>query len=114
MSNTVYAFGLQERFYIGNGPLSSQTSYYSLAGHLIGSTNGSATTYYLTDAQGSLLTSLSASAITGEQLYAPYGTTRYTAGSLGTAKAFTGQEAVPLSGCGGVAKYETGRVLMRT
>ena len=44
MSNTVYAFGLQERFYIGNGPLSSQTSYYSLAGHLIGSTNGSATT----------------------------------------------------------------------
>ena len=42
--------------------------------------------------------SLSASAITGEQLSAPYGTTRYTVGSLGTAKAFTGQEADPLTG----------------
>jgi len=44
------------------------------------------------------LTSLSTSALTGEQLYAPYGTTRYTVGSLGTAKAFTGQEADPLTG----------------
>jgi hypothetical protein len=111
---TVSAFGLQELFYTGTGTLTSQTGYYSLAGHLIGSTNGTTTTYYLTDAQGSLLTSLSASAITGEQLYAPYGPTCSTVGSLGTAKAFTGQEAVPLSGCGGVAKYETGRVLMRT
>ena len=95
---TVYAFGLQELFYTGTGTLTSQTGYYSLAGHLVGSTNGSVTTYYLTDAEGSLLTSLSASAITGEQLYAPYGTTRYTVGSLGTAKAFTGQEADPLTG----------------
>ena len=44
------------------------------------------------------MTSLSTSALTGEQLYAPYGTTRYTVGSLGTAKAFTGQEADPLTG----------------
>src|SRR5579885_2983931 len=95
---TVSAFGLQELFYTGTGTLTSQTGYYSLAGHLVGSTNGSVTTYYLTDAEGSLLTSLSASAITGEQLYAPYGTTRYTVGSLGTAKAFTGQEADALTG----------------
>src|SRR5579885_1149524 len=95
---TVSAFGLQELFYTGTGTLTSQTGYYSLAGHLVGSTNGTTTTYYLTDAEGSLLTSLSASAITGEQLYAPYGTTRYTVGSLGTAKAFTGQEADPLTG----------------
>ena len=95
---TVYAFGLQELFYTGSGTLSSQTDYYALANHLIGSTNGSATTYYLTDAEGSLLTSLSSSAITGEQLYSPYGTTRYQVGSLGTAKAFTGQEADSLTG----------------
>ena len=44
------------------------------------------------------MTSLSASAITGEQLYAPYGPTRSTVGSLGTAKAFTGQEADALTG----------------
>jgi RHS repeat-associated protein len=48
----------------------------------------------LANAEGSL----SASAITGEQLSAPYGTTRYTVGSLGTAKAFTGQEADALTG----------------
>ena len=54
--------------------------------------------HHLTDAQGSLLTSLSASAIIGEQLSAPYGPTRYTVGSLGTAKAFTGQEADALTG----------------
>jgi len=87
---TVDAFGLQELFYTGTGTLSSQTDYYALAGHLIGWTTGTTTTYYLTDAQGSLLTSLSASALTGEQLYAPYGPTRYTVGSPGTAKAFTG------------------------
>jgi RHS repeat-associated protein len=52
----------------------------------------------LDDFQLSLLTSLSASAITGEQLYVPYGTTRSTVGALGTAKAFTGQEADPLTG----------------
>src|SRR5579885_1502584 len=95
---TVYAFGLQELFYTGAGALSSQTDYYSVAGHLVGSTNGTTTTYYLTDAQGSLLTSLSSTTITGEQLYAPYGTTRYQAGTLGTAKAFTGQEADALTG----------------
>src|SRR5579885_525588 len=95
---TVSAFGLQELFYTGTGTLSSQTGYYSLAGHLVGPTNGSATPYDLTAAEGSLRTSLSASASTGEQLDAPYGTTRYTVGSLGTAKAFTGQEADPLTG----------------
>jgi RHS repeat-associated protein len=78
--------------------ISSQTDYYALAGHLIGSTNGTTTTSSLTDAQGSLLTSLSASALTGEQLYAPYGPRRYTIGTPGTAKAFTGQEADPLTG----------------
>jgi hypothetical protein len=79
--------------------LSSQISYYIIVVHLVGSTNGTTTTYYLTDAEGSLLTSLSASAITGEQLSAPYGPTRYAVGSLGTAKAFTGQEADPLTAC---------------
>jgi hypothetical protein len=44
-----------------------QTDYYTVASHLIGSTNGSATTYDLTDAEGSVLMSLSASAGWGEQ-----------------------------------------------
>jgi hypothetical protein len=40
----------------------------------------------LANAEGSL----SASALTGEQLYAPYGPRRYTVGTPGTARAFTG------------------------
>ncbi len=90
-SLTAYAYGLQELSYTGAGAFSSQTDYYALAGHLIGSTNGSTTTYDLTDAQGSVLTSLSASAVLGEQTYGPYGNQRYTQGTLGTDKGYTGQ-----------------------
>lgn len=71
---TVYAFGLQELNYTGSGAFSSQIDYYAIAGHLIGSTNGTTTTYNLTDAEGSVLTSLSSSAVLGEQIYGPYGT----------------------------------------
>lgn len=42
---TAYAYGLQELTYTSEGVLSSQTNDYSLSGHLIGSTNGSSTTY---------------------------------------------------------------------
>jgi RHS repeat-associated protein len=38
-----------------------------------------------------VLASFSASAIQGEQLYSPYGTRRYTVGTLGTDKGYTGQ-----------------------
>jgi RHS repeat-associated protein len=88
---TAYPFGLQELTYSGNGVFSSQLDYYSLSGHLIGWTDGASTTYDLTDAQGSVLASFSASAIQGEQLYSPYGTQRYTVGILGTDKGYTGQ-----------------------
>jgi YD repeat-containing protein len=66
---TAYAFGLQELSYTGSGAFSSQTDYFGIAGHLIGSTNGTATTYDLTDAEGSVLTSLSASAVLGEHIH---------------------------------------------
>jgi RHS repeat-associated protein len=88
---TSYAFGLQELSYTGSGVFSSQIDYYSLAGHLIGWTNGSSTTYDLTDALGSVLMSLSSSAIQGEQVYGPYGNQRYTQGTMGTDKGYTGQ-----------------------
>src|SRR5579875_2333015 len=47
--------------------------------------------YDLTDALGSVVLSLSAGAIQGEQLYGPYGNQRYLEGSLGTDKGYTGQ-----------------------
>ncbi|HEU5380769.1 MAG TPA: hypothetical protein VFV38_35545 [Ktedonobacteraceae bacterium] len=90
-SLTAYAFGLQERSYTGNGVANGQIAYYSLVGHLIGSTDGSSTTDELTDAQGSVLTSLSQSAILGEQVYGPYGNQRYIQGTLGTTRGYTGQ-----------------------
>ena len=62
-----------------------------MVNHLIGSTNGSATTYDLTYAEGSVLTSLSSSAVLGEQIYGPYGNQRYTQGTMGTDKGYTSQ-----------------------
>jgi RHS repeat-associated protein len=88
---TAYAFGLQEISYTASGVLSGQTDYYSLDGHLIGSTNGETTTYDLTDTEGSVLMSLSSNAVLGEQIYGPYGNQRYVEGTLGTDKGYTGQ-----------------------
>lgn len=88
---TVYAYGLQEIGYSASGGFNSQTDYYSLAGHLIGSTDGTNTTYDLTDALGSVLLSLSTSAVVGEQVYGPYGNQRHIQGRLGTDKGYTGQ-----------------------
>jgi len=59
----VYPSSTEEYNYTGT--LTSQLHYYNLAGHLVGSTDGTTTTFYLTDAQGSLLTSFSQSAILG-------------------------------------------------
>ena len=69
-----------------------------MAGHLIGSTNGTTTTYDLTDAEGSVLTTLSTSAVLGEQVYGPYGNQRYVQGTLGTDKGYTGQFQDAVSG----------------
>src|SRR5437899_5817982 len=52
---SVYPLGLEEYDYSGSGTLSSQIHYYTLAGHLLGESNGSSTVYHLTDALGSIL-----------------------------------------------------------
>ena len=67
-----HAFGFQELTDSGSGNQTGQSDYYSLAGHLIGSTNGSTTTYDLIDSQGSVILSLTSSAIQGEQAYGPW------------------------------------------
>ncbi len=99
---TVYAFGLEEHSYTGSGTLLSSTYYYSLAGKLIGALDSSGTTFYLTDALGSLLASFSntanSAALKSNQLYGPYGNTRYTSGTLNTVKGFTGQYNDSLTG----------------
>src|SRR5258708_4666863 len=94
---TVYAFGLEEHVYSGTGTIQNNTYYYSLAGRLIGELTGTtpSTSIFLTDALGSVLTTFSNAAGTAKvlanQVYGPYGTQRYTSGTMGTAKGFTGQ-----------------------
>lgn len=99
---TVYAFGLEEHLYSGSGVHQSDTYYYSLGGMLIGEFDGANTNMFLTDALGSVIETISATANTaavqGNQVYSPYGSSRYQQGSMGTAKGFTGQYNDSVSG----------------
>ncbi len=70
----------------------------SIASCLPRETTNTTTTYDLTDAQGTILLSLTASAIQGEQAYDPYGNVRYASGTVGTDKGYTGQFADAVSG----------------
>src|SRR5579883_267191 len=95
---STYVFSLEEYHYTGSGVLASQLHSSSLAGHLIGATDGTTTTFSLTDALGSVLLSFSQNAILGEQIYGPYGASRYMAGNITTAKGYTGQFHDAVSG----------------
>ncbi len=107
---TVYAFGLEEHSYSfdSSGTLTgqSQTYYYRLGGSLLGAleVNGSSSTtdYLLTDTLGSVLATITntvnSASVVGNQLYDPYGTSRYQAGSMATSKGFTGQYNDNLTG----------------
>ncbi len=104
-SLTVYAFGLQELHYHGDGTPVGGTSncyYYYLAGQLIGKTDGTTTSFFLSDGLGSVVASFSNTAgsagVVGNQTYEPYGKSQYQQGSLGTSKGYTGQDADSLSG----------------
>jgi RHS repeat-associated protein len=99
-SITTYAFGLEEHLYGATGINTGNTYYYNLGGRLIGALTGITTLtpqFFLTDALGSVLATFSATAgsaaVLGNQVYGPYGNQRYTQGSMGTAKGYTGQYA---------------------
>ncbi len=99
---TVYAFGLEEHLYSGSGVHQSDTYYYSLGGMLVGESTSSGTNMFLTDALGSVIETISATAnsasVQGNQVYSPYGSSRYQQGSMGTMKGFTGQYNDSVSG----------------
>ncbi|MBA2391898.1 MAG: RHS repeat-associated core domain-containing protein, partial [Ktedonobacteraceae bacterium] len=100
---TVYAFGLEEHVYDGSGTHQNDTYYYTLNKRLIGALSSSGTQFYLTDTLSSLLSTFNdvagSAIILGNQMYTPYGTKGYTAGSMGTSKGYTGQYEDP-SGLG--------------
>src|SRR6266851_6717446 len=101
---TVYAFGLEEHLYSGSGVHQSNgdTYYYMLGGMLVGESTGTNTNMFLTDALGSVIETISATAnsaaVQGNQVYSPYGSSRYQQGSMSTAKGFTGQYNDSVSG----------------
>jgi len=99
---TVYAFGLEEHSYNGSGGHLSDIYYYSLGGMLVGESTSSGTNMFLTDALGSVIETISAApnsaAVQGNQVYGPYGSSRYQQGTMGTAKGFTGQYTDTVTG----------------
>ncbi len=102
---TVYAFGLEEHQYNSSGTNTANTSYYTLGGRLVGALTGTSTkqtNFFLTDVLGSVVSNFSntpnSAALLGNQGYGPYGNQRYIAGSMGTAKGFTGQYNDVLTG----------------
>lgn len=104
-SLTVYAFGLQELQYHGDGTSlggTTNTFYYSLGGQVIGKYDGTNTTFFITDGLGSVAASFSnttnSAAVLGNQTYEPYGKPQYQQGTMGTNKGYTGQQNDNLSG----------------
>jgi hypothetical protein len=87
--------------YIGNleavsatGSTSTVTNFYYGAGKLLAEAVNGTFSYLATTAQGSVAAALSGSGTTSAaQLYAPYGTTRYSSGTMPTDYGYTGQRA---------------------
>jgi len=98
----VYAFGLEEHNYSSSGTNQWNIYYYSLGGRLIGEMNANNTYFLLTDALGSILSSISWSAggasVQGNQVFGPYGKARDYQGNISTAKGYTGQYNDGLTG----------------
>ncbi len=72
---TVYAFGLEEHSCGGAGVHQSDLYYSTVGGRLLGASDGTNTTFYLTDTLGSVLASFSnvanSAAIQGNQVFGP-------------------------------------------
>jgi RHS repeat-associated protein len=78
-----------------NGSSTTTTNYYGAGVSTAVAVNGTIT-YLVADGIGSASESLSSSgSVQGAQLFAPYGSVRYTTGSMSTTKGFTGQLSDP-------------------
>ncbi len=99
---TVYAFGLEEHVYDTSGTNLWNNYYYTLGGRLLGNLDGNGTHFFLTDTLGSVVSSINntsgGAAIKGNQVFGPYGNARYSSGTLGTSKGYTGQYNDGLTG----------------
>lgn len=98
-SITTYPFSLEEHTYDATGNATGNTYYYLLDKQPIGQSDGTHTQFLLTDELGSVLTTFSntpgSAVVLANQAYGPYGNKQYSAGTMGTAKGFTGQYSDP-------------------
>src|SRR6185437_15023083 len=82
-----------------SGATTTTTTYYYAAGQRIALAVNGALSYLASDLLGSATVALDGSGIpTASQLYAPYGTTRYSNGVMPTDYGFTGQRADSATG----------------
>ncbi len=82
------------------GSTTTTTTYYSVQGQRIAANVNGTFCYFGYDALGSQVVVLSGSngAVIGSQLYGPYGSSRYNAGTLPTSISFTGQRTDSVTG----------------
>ncbi|HEY7199067.1 MAG TPA: hypothetical protein VIC57_02590, partial [Candidatus Dormibacteraeota bacterium] len=96
-TTTVYVGGVEE--VATSGATTTTTTYYYVGGKRIGVSVNGVVSYVAGDGLGSANVTLSAGGSpTASVLYAPYGGTRYTSGTMPTSYGFTGQRADATSG----------------
>jgi RHS repeat-associated protein len=99
-TTTVYTGGVEEDTSINGGQPSSTTYYYANGRRIAVAVNGTFN-YLATDALGSATIAVAQAypyGVTAATLYAPYGSVRYTSGTMPTDHGFTGQIADSTSG----------------
>src|SRR5579885_1280322 len=75
-----------------NGSMTALMKYYSAAGQRIAMRQGNTLSFLVSDGRGSTTIALSSiGSVTAVQLFAPYGSSRYSKGSMPTDYNFTGQ-----------------------
>ena len=81
------------------GSSTQTTTYYAVGGHRIAANVNGSFYYFGYDALGSQVMVLNASGtVVGSQLYGPYGSSRYSTGTLPTSIGFTGQHTDNVTG----------------
>ncbi len=96
-TTTVYVGGVEE--VKTSGGVTTTTTYYMLGGQRIALAVNGTLSYLASDLLGSTTVALDgAGNVTASQLYAPYGTNRYSSGTMPTDRGFTGQHTDAVTG----------------
>jgi RHS repeat-associated protein len=96
-TTTIYVGGVEELRTISGS--TTTTTYYTLAGQRIALAVNGTLSYLASDLLGSATVALDgAGNVSASQLFAPYGTSRYSSGTMPTDRGFTGHHADAVTG----------------